>query len=120
MKLFHSLVAYACAAPFNATDDIPIGYATDFGINYVDCDEYFVHGETWPLSTGTKAKAGKVVKLCQNVYKKKHYYATLYSVDDRIPVYSGKSKRQFLTSLGAHFPKWREFAPFIFEFSRKF
>ena len=89
MKLAHALLSYALAAPFNSTDDFPVGQASDFGIKYVDCEEYFVDGEKWPLSTGGKAKAGRVVKLCQNVYTKPHYYATLYSVDDRIPVYSG-------------------------------
>jgi len=94
MKLKQALLGCALAAPFNSTDEFPVGQASDFGIKYVDCEEYFVDGEKWPLSTGVKAKAGRVVKLCQNVYTKPHYYATLYSVDDRIPVYSAaKVKR---------------------------
>ena len=86
MKLVQSLAfSFALAVPF----ENPVEYASDFGVYFVDCEEYFIDGSAWPLASGNKAKAGRVVKLCQNQYNKPHYYATLYSVDDRIPVYSG-------------------------------
>ena len=62
-----------------------IPFARDFGINYVNCPEYFSSGAEWPLAN----QSGNVVKLCQNIYGKTHYYATLFNVDDRIPIYSG-------------------------------
>ena len=63
-----------------------IPFARDFGINYVNCPEYFSSGAEWPLAN----QSGNVVKLCQNIYGKTHYYATLFNVDDRIPIYSGQ------------------------------
>ena len=91
MKLVQSItIGYALAAPFESNDEVG-PYASDFGIYPVECEEYFVGGAAWPLATGNKAKAGRVVKLCQNQYQKPHYYASLYSVDDRIPVYSGRT-----------------------------
>ena len=92
MKLIHSVtIGFALGAPFESNDEAG-PYASDFGIYPVECEEYFVGGAAWPLATGNKAKAGRVVKLCQNQYQKPHYYASLYSVDDRIPVYSGGTR----------------------------
>ena len=67
-----------------ASANVP--FARDFGFNFVNCPEYFASGAEWPLVS----QSGNVVKLCQNIYGKTHYYATLFSVDDRIPIYSGK------------------------------
>jgi len=68
-------------------------YNSNFGINYVDCaSSYFRPGAYWPLQSA--ANAGTTVRLCNNVFGKQHYYATLFSVTDRIPVYSaGKFRR---------------------------
>ena len=63
-------------------------FNSNFGINYVDCaSSYFRPGAYWPLQNA--ANAGTTVRLCNNVFGKQHYYATLFSVTDRIPVYSG-------------------------------
>ena len=63
-------------------------FNSNFGINYVDCaSSYFRPGAYWPLQSA--ANAGTTVRLCNNVFGKQHYYATLFSVTDRIPVYSG-------------------------------
>ena len=57
------------------------------GINLVDCSaDYFRPGAAWPLED--VADAGTTVRLCQNYLGKPHKFATLFSVTDRIPVYS--------------------------------
>ena len=57
------------------------------GINEVDCAaDYFRAGAAWPLED--VADAGTTVRLCQNTLGKPHKFATLYSVTDKIPVYS--------------------------------
>jgi hypothetical protein len=57
------------------------------GVNLVDCGaDFFRPGATWPLED--VADAGTTVRLCQNSYGKPYKFATLFSVTDRIPVYS--------------------------------
>jgi len=50
------------------------------------CDYYF-HGEAWPMLKTTVSS--EVLKLCQSENKKKRiFYASLFNVKTRIPVYS--------------------------------
>ena len=68
----------------------------DFGINFVDCAaDYFRPNAAWPLQgSSTIADFGTTVRLCQNRHEEDHKYATLFSVTERIPVYSAiKIKR---------------------------
>ena len=97
MKLFSLFLAFrqSNGLVLNSTEveSTESGTYNDYGIVEVDCaSSYFRPGGYWPLESS--ANAGKTVRLCQNVFGKPHKYATLYSVDNRIPVYSaGKFKR---------------------------
>ena len=52
----------------------------------VSCD-YFFHGDAWPMLNTTNSS--EVVKLCQSVnVQNEIFYASLYNVKTRIPVYS--------------------------------
>jgi len=58
------------------------------GINLVDCSEHFREGAEWPLED--VADAGTTVRICQNNDgDSKYFYTTLFSVTDRLPVWSG-------------------------------
>merc|ERR1712130_10520 len=68
----------------------------DFGINYVNCDsDYFRSDKAWPLE-GSSAISdfGTTVRLCQNRNGSPHKLATLFSVTDRVPVYSAVKVRR--------------------------
>jgi len=61
--------------------------ADNFGLNFTDCaSDYFRPGAEWPLQDSFPA--GSTVRLCQNRNGLDHYYATLFDVTKRIPVYS--------------------------------
>lgn len=56
---------------------------------YIKCNQFFA-SEKWPLFEYYKRQGKKVVRLCNNIgHNRKVYYATLYSLDDLIPIYSG-------------------------------
>jgi len=67
----------------------------DFGIKYASCDGHFRPGKAWPLQ-GSRAieDYGDTVRLCQNRYQEPIKYASLFSVDERIPVYSAIKVRR--------------------------
>ena len=75
MKLFGTLLITGLEATYSP------------GINLVDCGtDFFRPGAAWPLED--VADAGTTVRLCQNYLGKPYKFATLFSVTDRIPVYS--------------------------------
>ncbi|CBY31874.1 unnamed protein product [Oikopleura dioica] len=75
------------AGAVSAVDWVP-------GVNPVNCGaDYFRPGAEWPLESA--ANAGRTVRICQNRYGSPHYFATLFSVDDLIPVYSGGKFRRY-------------------------
>ena len=56
---------------------------------YIKCNQFFA-SKKWPLFEYYKRQGKKVVRLCNNIgHNRNVYYATLYSLDDLIPIYSG-------------------------------
>jgi len=56
----------------------------NFGIDFVDCEEYFRSGAEWILQD----QFPDSVRLCQNRNFEPHKYATLFDVKTRTPIYS--------------------------------
>lgn len=56
----------------------------DYGLVEDNCDEYFFNGFTWPLPNSYNNS----IRLCQGLNGHAHKYATLYSMEDGIPIYS--------------------------------